>query len=74
MRPEDESGDGQLTRLANANSVVAAAPDLMDALQYAVGKVRNSQACLSLPQRWQRPQGITLRFTGLRGFCAGPVE
>ena len=38
MRPEDESGDGQLTRLANAK-LVAAAPDLMDALQYAVGKV-----------------------------------
>lgn len=39
MRPEDEkSGDGQLTRLANAK-LVAAAPDLLEALQYAVGQV-----------------------------------
>ncbi len=37
MRPEDESGDGQLTRLANAK-LVAAAPDLLAAAQKALNE------------------------------------
>ena len=37
MRPEDESGDGELTRLANAK-LVAAAPDLLAAAQKALAE------------------------------------
>ena len=38
MRPEDENGDGQLTRLANAK-LVSAAPDLLAALEIAEGRL-----------------------------------
>lgn len=38
MRPEDENGDGQLTRLANAK-LVSAAPDLLAALESMIAKI-----------------------------------
>ena len=38
MRPEDENGDGQLTRLANAK-LVSVAPDLLAALESMIAKI-----------------------------------
>jgi len=63
MRPEDESGDGQLTRLANAK-LVAAAPDLLEALQYAVGQVPELASVPGIAAAMTKATGHNAKITG----------